>query len=188
MSEPQPKASPKRKASPKGSPKKAKKDKEKAEKSESDIKGKKDKAEKPKESQKSKSSQKADKKRKDTFSTAASVASPKKSKTGAASKPVGKVDVEAEAVAYDASDDDMEDAEEEIGPCLGVDGDAESSEAKLVAPKSWVPGTTLVTWEADTDELTEEVQLQDAQSEFLGTKFLGSSKKAEESVEVVCTA
>eukprot|EP00435_Cladocopium_sp_Y103_P019710 s2789_g4.t1 len=105
----------------------------------------------------------------------------KKGKTGKEAKP--KVDVEAEAVhKHNASDhdDDMEQEEVVDEVCLGIDGlqDWELPnipEVGLVASASAVAETLLLNLELKSDELTEVVQLQGDQSEFLTKKFGTSS-------------
>ena len=163
----------------KGAEKKGKKEKNENEEKEK-LQSKEPQEENPRDSKKSKDAKDPEspkgKKRKETV--AATSTASKKGKTGKEA-PKPKVDLEAEAVhKHDGSDheDDMEEAVDEV--CLGIDGldDWELPnipEVGLVASASAVAETLVLTLELKSNELTEVVQLQGGQSEFLTKKFLG---------------
>lgn len=109
---------------------------------------------------------------------AATSTASKKGKTGKEAKP--KVDAEAEAVHNHNGSDHEDDMEQEPVDevCLGIDGVEDWElpnipEVGLVASASAVAETLLLTLELKSNELTEVVQLQSDQSEFLTKKFLG---------------
>lgn len=156
------KPSPKRpKSNPKASP--AKKEKaEKAKMDPADGKGKKDRS--------AKTEQKTEK---------SDMPGMRKRKKGPARPPPkrakGVQDADAEAVyGVDADADSDKEVEEDL---LGIDGldDSEMStaqEVSLVAAASLVAETPLANWEDESEELTEQVPLQDGQAEFLDRKLL----------------